>query len=151
MKNNQTKRVDFIRLKMVRESSIIYSNRTINSPKEASEVLRQFLENEDRETFIAIYLTTKNEPTAIHTISIGTLCASLVHPREVFKAGIMVNAAGIIFGHNHPSGIPEPSKEDIELTKRLKDAGNIIGIEILDHIIIGCEGKFVSLKERNQL
>ncbi|WP_240420333.1 RadC family protein [Paenibacillus periandrae] len=93
--------------------------------------------NLDREHFIVIYLNVKNRVIGRETISIGSLNAAIVHPREVFKAAIRRGAASIICAHNHPSGKPDPSSEDIELTKRLVEAGEIVGIEVLDHIIVG--------------
>lgn len=101
----------------------------------------------DKEYFKAIFLDTKNQVLQVKDISIGSLNASIVHPRELFKGAIRVSSASIILVHNHPSGDPSPSPEDIEITKRLWEAGQILGIKILDHIIIG-DNKYVSLKER---
>ena len=84
----------------------------------------------------------------MNIVSIGTLYSSLVHPREVFKTAILSNAASIILFHNHPSGDPEPSTEDTTITKRIKEAGTLMGIELLDHVIIGSEGRFYSMKEQ---
>ena len=94
-----------------------------------------------------ITLDTKNNITGIFTVSTGSLNASIVHPREVFKRAVLQNAASIIICHNHPSGDPTPSQEDINTTKRIYDAGKILGIELLDHIIIG-DNDYISLKER---
>jgi len=101
----------------------------------------------DKEYFRAVFLDTKNQVLQIKDISIGSLNASIVHPRELFKAAIKVSSAAIILAHNHPSGDPNPSPEDIEITKRIWEGGQILGIKILDHIIIG-DNKYVSLKER---
>ena len=142
------KRVQIIGLRMFREStSILYSGRVIRSPKDAADLFRQFIGDYDREFFCILCLNTKNEPTALHQVSTGTLNASLVHPRETFKLAILANSAAIIACHNHPSGQPDPSSEDIELTERLRDSGSLLGIDLLDHIILG-DGNFVSLKER---
>ncbi|MBU5213574.1 DNA repair protein RadC [Bacillus oleronius] len=100
--------------------------------------------------YTCIYLSTKNQVIHQQTIFIGSLNASIVHPREVFKEAFRRSAASIICIHNHPSGDPGPSREDIEVTKRLVECGKIIGIEILDHLIIG-DKKFVSLKEKGYL
>jgi DNA repair protein RadC len=133
---------------MFREStSILYSGRVIRSPKDAADLFRQFIGDYDRESFCILCLNTKNEPTALHQVSTGTLNASLVHPRETFKLAILANSAAIIACHNHPSGQPDPSSEDVELTERLRDSGSLLGIDLLDHIILG-DGNFVSLKER---
>lgn len=95
-------------------------------------------------------MDTKNQPTFVNVVSIGTLNSSLVHPREVFKVAILGNSVSIIVAYNHPSGDPTPSKEDITITARLKEAGKIIGIDILDHLIIG-EDKHISFKEKGIL
>jgi len=141
----RAKKVDIITLKVVRESSLLYKPRKIQGPEDAFELVRSFLEDADREMFTVIYLNTKNEPTAIHTVSVGTLNSSLVHPREVFKAAVMVNAASLILAHNHPSNDVQPSREDIEITRKLVDAGNILGVQVLDHIVVG-SGRFRSMK-----
>jgi len=95
-------------------------------------------------------LNTKNHIIARETLSMGTLNASLVHPREVFKAAVQKSSASIICVHNHPSGDPTPSPEDIALTKRLAEAGHLMGIDVLDHLVIG-DGRFVSLKEQGYM
>lgn len=100
-----------------------------------------------KECFTALYLDMKNQLLREDTISIGSLSANIVHPREVFKGAILESAAAVILAHNHPSGDASPSNDDVELTKRLLSAGEIIGIKVLDHIIVG-DGQFVSLKER---
>ncbi|CAM4219858.1 DNA repair protein RadC [Paenibacillus alkaliterrae] len=143
-----SKRIDVISLRMVRErTSLFYESRVIRSPKDAADLFRQFIGDCDRESFCILCLNTKNEPTALHQVSVGSLNASLVHPRETFKLAILANSASIIACHNHPSGQPDPSPEDVELTGRLRDTGILIGIELLDHIILG-DGTFVSMKER---
>lgn len=143
----RAKRVNIVSLKIVRESSLLYDQRRITSPDDAANLVKSFLADSDRENFIVICLNTKNEPNAIHTVGVGTLNSSQIHPRELFKTSILANSASIIVAHNHPSGDPTPSMEDIEITKRLTDAGKLLGIEILDHIIIG-NGTFVSFKQK---
>ena len=106
--------------------------------------------NLKKEIFISVLLDAKNRLLREHKISEGTLTNSLIHPREAFKEAVKESAASVIFVHNHPSGDPEPSKDDITITERLKNAGNIIGIQVLDHVIIG-DGKYVSLKEKGVL
>lgn len=123
---------------------------TISSPEDGALLLMEDMRFLDREHFKILLLNTKNHCMNIETISIGTLNASLVHPREVFKLAIKKSAASVILAHNHPSGDPKPSREDIEITKRLAEAGKIIGIEVLDHLIIG-NGNFTSLKERGYI
>ncbi|MGJ0845007.1 MULTISPECIES: RadC family protein [Clostridium] len=135
---------------MVKESSFLYENRRVNSSVDAIELFKRFLNESDREQFLVCCMDIKNQPTSINVVSIGTLNSSLVHPREVFKVAILANSASIIVAHNHPSGDPTPSEEDINITIRLKEAGKIIGIDILDHVIIG-ENKHISFKEKGIL
>lgn len=119
----------------------------IKSPADVVNLLQGEMRLLDREHFIALLLNTKNEVIAKDTISIGSLNASLVHPRELFKNAIKRSAAALILVHNHPSGNPASSKQDEEITKRLTEAGKLLGIEILDHVIIG-DPNYVSLKEQ---
>ncbi|MDQ3430526.1 MAG: DNA repair protein RadC [Actinomycetota bacterium] len=121
----------------------------ISSPADVESLLRGRIANLDRENFVAVLLNTKNEVLECPTISVGTLSSSLVHPREVFKPAIRASAAGIILAHNHPSGKVEPSREDRDVTRRLVGAAEIIGIEVLDHVILG-DGYF-SMKEHGML
>src|SRR5215216_3514497 len=121
----------------------------ISSPADVDGLLRGRIANLDRENFVAVLLNTKNEVLGSPTISVGTLSASLVHPREVFKPAIRASAASVVLAHNHPSGRVEPSREDREVTARLLGAAEIIGIEVLDHVILG-DGYF-SMKEHGML
>lgn len=144
------KRVDIVKLRalnLVKEGTINYLPRKISSPKDCVELFRTHIDDSDREVFVVVALDTKNQPTAIQTVSIGTLNASMVHPREVFKMAILSNAASIIVAHNHPSGDTKPSQEDINVTNRLSDAGNLLGVKLLDHLIIG-ENSFTSFREK---
>lgn len=144
------KRVDIVSIKLVKESSLLYKGRTICSPQEGFELAKQYLGDVDREHFVVICLDTKNNPTCINTVHIGSLNASIVSVREVYKTAILKNSASILCFHNHPSGHPEPSREDIEVTKRLVESGKLIGIDMLDHIIVG-DDNYVSLKEKGYL
>jgi DNA repair protein RadC len=121
----------------------------ISSPADVEGLLRGRIANLDRENFVAVLLNTKNEVLEVTTVSVGTLSASLVHPREVFKPAIRASAASVILAHNHPSGKVQPSREDKEVTRRLCDASEIIGIDVLDHVILG-DG-FFSMKEHEML
>ena len=128
----------------------------VDCSMDASKVLRAILEAEDKtdrdkEHFWVIGLTTKNAIRFIELVSLGTLTSSLIHPRETFRCAISQGICSIVVGHNHPSGDPTPSRDDIAITKRLKAAGEIIGIELLDHVIIGEKHRFVSLKELGHL
>ncbi|NLB89411.1 MAG: DNA repair protein RadC [Syntrophomonadaceae bacterium] len=120
----------------------------IKSPDDVKNMVMEEMRYFDREHFRAIYLDRKGGVIFMKDISIGGLHSSIVHPREVFKEAVKNSAASIILVHNHPSGDPSPSSEDIEITKRLIDAGNLMGIPILDHIIIG-DNIYTSLKAKN--
>ncbi|MCY9545474.1 JAB domain-containing protein [Lysinibacillus xylanilyticus] len=141
------KRVQIVQVKLVREKSLLYKERKIRSPHDAYTLMKEFIGDVDREHFVVLCLDTKNQPTCIQVVHIGSLNASIVHPREVLKSALLSNSASIIVGHNHPSDIATPSPEDIEVTERLKDAGKILGIDLLDHLII-CTDSFTSLKEK---
>ena len=148
--SNVAKRINIVSIKMVKESSFLYQTRTISSPKDAYEMIKEQLEGLDREQFIIACLNTKNEPTNISVVSVGSLNKAIVHPREVFKTAILSNASSIMAFHNHPSGDTTPSDQDIQLTNRLYEAGELLGIKLLDHLIIG-DGTFTSLKEKGYL
>ncbi|WP_338826369.1 JAB domain-containing protein [Neomoorella thermoacetica] len=132
---------------MVKEKATPYEVQTLSSPSAAALFLKNFLGERDRECMVAIHLDLKRKINSVEIVSIGTLNSAPAHPREVFKGAILANAATIILGHNHPSGDPTPSKEDIELTRRMVEAGRILGIEVVDHIILGDDG-WVSLREK---
>jgi DNA repair protein RadC len=144
------KRVNIVSLKLIKENSFLYPDRNVKSPDDAYKLLKQFLIDADREYFLVVCLDTKNQPTAINVCHVGSLNASIVHPREVLKPAILSNSASIIVAHNHPSNDPTPSREDIEVTKRLAEAGKIVGIEVLDHLVV-CTDRFISLKEKGYL
>jgi DNA repair protein RadC len=141
------KRISTVTIQLIKEKSTLYQSNVVNSPSDAFVIVNQYLENVDREHFGILCLDTKNKVTAIHTVSIGSLNSSIVHPRELFKAAILANSNSIVLFHNHPSGDPTPSSEDITVTRRLAEAGTVMGIEVLDHVIVG-EGRHISLKER---
>lgn len=119
----------------------------IRSPEDGANYVMEEMRTLKQEHFVALFLNTKNQVIHRQTIFIGSLNASIVHPREVFREAIKRSSAAIIVIHNHPSGDPSPSQEDIHVTRRLYEAGKMIGIEVLDHLIIG-DRKFVSLKEK---
>jgi DNA repair protein RadC len=120
----------------------------LKSPGDVAAEVRSKLKGKKKEHFLVLCLDTRNRLIDSRLISIGSLDTSIVHPREVFKEAVSSCAASVIFAHNHPSGDPEPSKEDIELTKRLAAAGEIMGIDVLDHIIV-CDKSHSSLKAKN--
>ncbi len=136
-----------VEVSMVREVQI--SNPKYKDSEEvASSEFAQNLLKSDREKFICIHLNIKNQIISFEVASTGSLTSSIVHPREVYKGAILSNAASVIFMHNHPSGDPEPSNDDMEITKRLEKAGNILGINVLDHIIVA-SGGFYSFRKNN--
>jgi len=124
--------------------------RTIRGPDDVVAVVGPKLRREQREHFLVLLLNARHEVIGRETISVGSLNASIVHPREVFKPAITQSAASMILVHNHPSGDPEPSEEDLAITKRLVQAGELLGINILDHIIVASRG-IVSFRSRQLL
>jgi DNA repair protein RadC len=120
----------------------------LKSPEDVAAAVRSQLKGKKKEHFLVLCLDTRNRLIDRKPVSVGSLDTSIVHPREVFAEAVSCRAASVIFAHNHPSGDPEPSKEDVELTKRLAKAGEIMGIDVLDHIIV-CDKSHVSLKARN--
>ncbi|AWH78802.1 JAB domain-containing protein [Clostridioides difficile] len=141
------KRVDIVSLKLVKESSVLYETRKISNPYDAYRLVKNFLVDSDREKFVVVCLDTKNQPVSIEIVSIGTVNSAMVHPREVFKVAVLSNASKIICFHNHPSGNTNFSKEDEVITKRLQKCGEILGIELVDHIVVGDDDKYFSFKE----
>ncbi len=117
----------------------------VKTPEDVVGLVRRRLKDKKKEYFLALLLDTRNHLIRVAEISIGSLDSSIVHPREVFKEAVSASAASVIFAHNHPSGDPEASEDDVNLTKRLAEAGEIMGIDVLDHIIIG-DRKYLSLK-----
>jgi len=117
----------------------------VKTPDEVVSLVRGRLKGKKKEYFLALLLDTRNQLIKVSEISVGSLDTNIVHPREVFKEAISASAAAVIFVHNHPSGDPEASEDDIKLTKRLAEAGEIVGIDVLDHIII-TDKEFLSLK-----
>jgi DNA repair protein RadC len=147
-------RVKALQIKAVMElskrvsASLINNNRvTIKSPVEVSSLVMEEMRHLKKEIFKIILLNTKNHIIKYLNVSVGSLNSSIVHPREVFSEAVKVGCSGMLLVHNHPSGDPEPSREDIETTQRLVNAGNILGIRVLDHVVIG-DGKYISFKEQ---
>ena len=131
-------------LKVVRERRAGYGEkRRFKSSTEIWQSFKEHFDRLDREHFLVLLLDAKNAFLGYNTVSIGTLTSSLIHPREVFTAVVLEKAAAVIFMHNHTSGDPTPSMEDTYITKRLQEAGDIMGVKVLDHIIFGCD-KYIS-------
>lgn len=143
---------EVVRIKQeIRESEHPAAWYEIRSPEDAADIAIEEIADEDREVFFVACLNTKNKIVAIHRVHVGSLNASIVTPRETFKAAIMNNTAAIICFHQHPSGDTTPSHEDIQTTRRLTESGKILGIQLLDHIIVSHTGDFTSLKEKGYL
>jgi DNA repair protein RadC len=126
---------------IIRENAPDWVSKTCTCSENVFELFRD-LTKESKEVFVALHLDTKNRIICYDPVSVGSLSASIVHPREVYKSALLSSAAAILFIHNHPSGDTTPSKEDIEMTKRLKQAGELLGIRVLDHLIFGEEGYY---------
>ena len=141
-KNKKPYSIPTYRLQLVQTGRI--EAHTITKPQDILKSINSFIRS-DREICVGLYLNSRKQVIAYQVISIGTTNANLVHPREVFKSAIMKNACGVILAHNHPSGIVDPSEADLDVTKRIMDAGKLIGIELLDHIIITPDGKVTSI------
>jgi DNA repair protein RadC len=141
------------RIALVREPGVTLATKPeVRTPAAAAPMLAQYIGETDREMFIIAMLTIRHRVLGLHTVSTGCLTSTLVHPRDVFRPAIMAGfCAALVLAHNHPSGDPEPSAEDLSLTRRLVSAGTLLGIEILDHVVLGEHGRFVSLKQRGVL
>ena len=139
-------RLPIYKVTLVKESFQPSPINVVKRPSDVYDIAKQYLQGLDREHFVVLMLDVKNKILGIHTVSIGILSSCPVHPREVFKAAIVVGASSIILLHNHPSGDPTPSTQDISLTKRLMEIGELMGIELLDHLVIGTDG-YISMRE----
>ena len=134
--------------RLVRERTFSFPTRDqVRSPADAAAVLAEYFSDRDREEFVVAFLDTANTLTGLHVASVGGLAASIVEPRQVFKAAVLANAAAVLLAHNHPSGNPEPSREDVAVTRQLVEAGKVMGIPVHDHLILTDHGH-TSLAER---
>ena len=140
------------RVRLVRENpGALASRPEMDGPDAVAAVFAEHLKEADREHFVVMMLCVQNRLIGMHTVSVGTLNAALVSSREVFKAAILANAASVVVGHNHPSGDPTPSPEDLQVTRELRKAGELLDIPVLDHVIVGDAGRYVSLKRMGLL
>jgi len=142
--------IPIYRVTLVREGKMPTYESRIRSSATAHTVLQEYMDGADREMFVVMLLDRKNGVIGLNTVSVGSLSASVVHSRECFKPAILSNASSVILSHNHPSGDPLPSQEDRMLTARLVQAGKVLGVEILDHIIVG-NGRYYSFADENML
>ena len=143
--------IPLYRVTLVRESTIDFEDRPIfTSAADVDRVMRGISADSDREIFSVVLLSAKHRIIGVNVVSMGSLTATLVHPREVFKPAILANAAALILCHNHPSGDPTPSQEDLEITRRLRSGAEILGIRLLDHVILG-DGTYLSFADTGRL
>lgn len=140
-------RIPIYQIKLVRDGSQPVERRKVTTAPVAAEILHEYLAETDREHFVVLLLDTQNRAIGLHTVTVGTLDASLVHPREVYKPAILANASSVLLAHNHPSGECTPSAEDELVTRQLRAAGELLGIEVLDHVILGDPPHFYSFLE----
>lgn len=134
--------------RLVRETEFTYPDRfQVTNPKEVATILHDYFRDKDREEFLSVHLDTANTVTGLSQISVGGLSSSIVEASQVFKPAILANAAAVILAHQHPSGNPEPSQEDIKITRQLVEAGDILDIPVHDHLIV-TEADYTSLAER---
>ncbi|QVY63977.1 JAB domain-containing protein [Cytobacillus gottheilii] len=144
--------IEIVRIKQVtKKRSAKHLLNRISAPFIAAEILQKEIGDEDREVFMVLCLNTKHEVTAIYRCHVGSINATIVHPREVFKAALLNNSTSIVVGHNHPSSDVTPSREDITMTQRLVEAGKILGVTVLDSLVVGSTSNFTSLKEKGYL
>ncbi|MCR4425058.1 MAG: JAB domain-containing protein [Firmicutes bacterium] len=139
-------KVPVYRVSLVRERS----HQTlvcVTEPADVGRIAAEFLHDADREQFVVLLLNSRHRVIGLQVASMGSLNESIVHPREVFKAAILAGCGAIVVAHNHPSGDTNPSSEDVAMTKRLGEAGRLLGIPLLDHVIVGENGEFRSLRE----
>lgn len=139
--------VPLVRTCIVKERLLPYGKESVCTPQKVVQMLKCMLRNVDKEYFIVISVDAKNKPVGIEVVSVGTLTATLVEAREVFKHAVLCCASGIIMAHNHPSGDVMPSNNDLVVSKKMREAGEILGIRVLDHIIIG-EDDYFSFEEK---
>ena len=138
------------RVMLVKESRAPAGDVRISDSQKAHRFLAPLFDGLDREHFMVVGLDAKHAVIGINTVSIGSATLSIVHPREVFKPLILMNASAVILAHNHPSGDPTPSRENRALTRRLKDAGELVGITVLDHVVLG-DGRYYSFADHQGL
>ncbi len=136
--------------RLIREGKLEAGNNAVTAPGDIKEMLMEHLRYLDREHFLVVLLNTKNKVVGVSTVSIGSLNATVVHPREVLKPAILAGAASFIVVHNHPSGDPLPSQEDLQVTRRLHDAAGVMGIQLRDHVVIG-DDCYTSFREKGLL
>ena len=144
-------KIPIVRLNMLKDKEIEFAGRRMSAPDAAVECIRPLIDGADREYVIACGVDSKHQPVYIEQVAIGTVSSCTVSAPEIFKAALLSNAAGLFLFHNHPSGEPEPSQEDKDVTTRIRLSGELIGICLIDHIIIGDDGSYFSFRENKLL
>jgi DNA repair protein RadC len=144
-------RIPMYKISMIRDGSVCAERTVVARSQDLSPLLEEYFKGHDREEMLAVLLDAKHKIVGLHTVSIGSMSLSIVHPRETFKAAIVGSAAAITLAHNHPSGDPTPSKEDRELTERLKQTGQLLGIPVLDHVVLGDGERYYSFADNGTL
>ena len=138
-------------ISLIKEAASPFHAKTrCQSSEDVYRYFKDICENQDREHLYALFLDTKHVPIGMNHVAMGTLSTTIVHPREVFKCAILLNAACLLIVHNHPSGDPSPSPEDRALTTRIAEAGQLLGIALLDHVVIG-NGRYFSFADHGPL
>ena len=137
-------------VRLVKDRTVRYAVREVGHSDHAAALLRALIGGADREHLAAVFLDCRNEVIGVHIVAVGGLSGAQTTSREVFRAAITAGAAAIVLGHNHPSGSPEPSREDVAFTRTIVAAGKLLGVEVVDHVVIG-EGAHVSMFERGLL
>ena len=143
------KKVGIIKLKMVREGTLLYGAERFHRAKEAAEMIRPLFEYSDREMMVVMSLDTALAPIALEVAAVGSLNACVIDARDIFKHAILSNAARVLCFHNHPSGNLTASRDDILVTEKIRMAGELVGLELIDHIIMGLNGEYISFQEEN--
>ena len=138
----------FVDLARELNATAVETRQAITDPESAYELLAPIVANSPKETALVVTLDTKHRPLAIRMETVGSLDHTFMSPRELFRAAILDNAASVFLAHNHPSGDPEPSRDDERVTRRLVEAGRLLGIEVLDHLVIGAPGRWTSCARR---
>ena len=139
-------RIPAYRLELVRTGTVLAEQRECSCPRDAVDLVREFLGDPDREHVVAVYLNGQNKFVGVHLVAVGAVDFVVFNPAEVYKAALLCNASTVLLAHNHPSGEPAPSQPDRWMTERVALAGNLLGIPLVDHIVIGQPG-YVSLRE----
>ena len=145
------KKIGIVHLEMVKEGRCLYGLKRIGDSSTAAEIVRPLLERADREMLLVLSLDSKLEPMAMEIAAVGGVSSCLVDMKSIFRHAILNNASYVICFHNHPSGECEPSNEDLKTAQRMEEAGKLLGLPLVDHIIIGAEGRFLSLAEMGAL